>query len=156
MKYWGTTEGCVDTTMSSLQATVFFSNNRAVFNGSVFARGACRCFPMLDHEERWKASISSSSYQWVLARSNQGGFVPLCVSLCRWYRFSLCSALLCCQHLLLRFFLDFDMLFPDCLWRCSVHWKKHCSISGTNTSVTVVELICVVMSLVFIGTPRNK
>lgn len=31
------TEDCVDTTVFLLQATMFFSNNTAMFNGSVFA-----------------------------------------------------------------------------------------------------------------------
>ncbi len=140
--------------MFPLQATVFFSNNRAVFNGSVFARGVWSCFPMLDHEERWRASISLSSYQWALGRSNEGDFVVPRVSLRRWYHFPLCSALLC---------LHFSPLL--CLWFWhAVPWlqctESDCNISGTNMSVTVtatlhatnihkcMHLLCVVMSSV--------
>lgn len=87
IKYRGNIVDCVDTTMFPLQATMFFSNNRAVFNGSVFARVVWSCFPMLDYEERWRASISLTSYQWVLGRGSQGSFVPTSppawVSLCR-------------------------------------------------------------------------
>lgn len=108
IKYLDTAVDCVDTTMFPLQATVFFSKNTAMFNGSVFARGVWSCFPMLDQEERWRASINSSSYQWALGRSNQGGFVPLCVSLCRRYHFPLCAALLCRWHL--------PCSPPLCLW----------------------------------------
>lgn len=56
-------------------------------------------FLTLYQEERWRASINLSSYQWAWSRSNQDSFVPLCVSLCRCYHFSLCSSLLCLQHL---------------------------------------------------------
>lgn len=88
---------------------------------------------MLDHEKRWRASINSSSYQWALGRSNQGSFVPLCVSLCRWYLFPLCSALLCCQHLPSSpLCLWFWHAVRDCMWWFSVcckalehQWNKH-------------------------------
>lgn len=67
-----------------------------------------------------------------LGRSNQGSFVPSCVSLCRWYLFPLCSASLCFQHL---------PFSPLCLWFWrTVPWPyvlmfsaKH---NGTNMSVT--------------------
>lgn len=108
IKYFDPAVDCVDTTMIPLQATVFFSKNTAMFNGSVFARGVWSCFPMLDQEERWRPSINSSSYQWALGRSNQGGFVPLCVSLCWRYHFPLCGALLCHWHL--------PCSSPLCLW----------------------------------------
>lgn len=89
-----TTEDCVDTTMFNLQATVFFSNNRAELNGSGFARAVWSCFSIQGHGEKWRPSINISSYQWVLGKSNQGGFVPLLVGLCRRYHFPLWSALL--------------------------------------------------------------
>lgn len=45
--------------MSPLQATVFYSKNRTVFNGSMFARAVGNCFPIMDHEEeKWRASSS--------------------------------------------------------------------------------------------------
>lgn len=90
---------CVDTTMFPLQATMFFSYKRAVFNGSVFARGVWSSFLMLDHGERWRACINLSSYQKALGRSSEGGFVLLCVSLCKCYHFSSGRALLCRQRL---------------------------------------------------------
>lgn len=163
IKYRGATVDCVDTTMFPLQATVFFSSNRAVFNGSVFARGVWSCFPMLDHEERWRASIDLSSYHTALGRSNQGGFVPLCVSLCRWYHFVLCSALLCRQRLPSTL-LWFERAVP---WLSAAMFSANCcNISGTNVSTPVTanppryqhtQLHGYMLScLVFIGTLCNK
>lgn len=125
----------VDIIMFPLQATVFFSNNRALFNGSMFARGVWSCFPMLDYEERWRASINLSSYQRVLCRSNQDGFVPLCVIFCRWHHFPLCSSYLCFVSStfpspLPCWVFDSGMLSHDCLPQCSMH--LHSNISRTD------------------------
>lgn len=163
IKYLDTAVDCVDTTMFPLQATVFFSKNTAMFNGSVFARGVWSCFPVLDQEEGWRPSINSSSYQWALGRSNQGGFVPLCVSLCRRYHFPLCGALLCRWHL------PCSLLLSLILACCHVTVCRdvqcsgnHCSISGTNTSATVtsapdtVNMYSVHASICAAGTPCNK
>lgn len=44
IKYREGAVDCVDTTLFPLQATMFFSNNRAMFNGPMFARGVWSCF----------------------------------------------------------------------------------------------------------------
>lgn len=91
-------------------------------------------FPILDREERWRASTNSSSYQWALGRSNQGGCVPLCVRLCRHYR-ALVSV--CCHRLphsppvsLILFGCPMTVCCDD------QFTENHCSISGTNVNVT--------------------
>lgn len=163
IKYLDTAVDCVDTTMFPLQATVFFSKNRAVFNGSVFARGVWSCFPMLDHEERWRASINSSSYQWALGRSNQGGFVPLCVSLHRRYHFPLCGSLLCRRHLpysvpLSFWFWHAVMLFVVMFRavKITAALVEQTPVSQSQQLLTLsicTASICVVM---LAGTPCNK
>lgn len=124
-------------------------------------------FFTLDHEERWRASINFSSYQWALGRSNQDGFVPLCVSLCRCYHFSLCRALLCLQ--------SFPLSPPLCLWFLAcrsvtvcddIQWTaNHCNISGTDECHSDSNPPCcrhtqlheyMLSCLVFIGTAHNK
>ena len=74
-----------------------FLQQQCVFNGSVFARGVWGCFPIQDHEERWRASINSSSYQW--PEEIRAALCPCVSAWCRWYRFPPCCALLCRQHL---------------------------------------------------------
>ena len=129
--------------MFPLQATMFFSNNRAVFNGSVFARVVWSCFSMLDHEERWRAYINLTSYQRVLGRGSQGGFVPHVCQPVQMVSFSIvwCFALSTVSSLscpLLCYVFDFAMLSCDFLSRST---GNHSNMSGTNLSVTVTATL---------------
>lgn len=117
IKWRGATVDCVHTTMFPLQATVCFSNNRAVFNGCVFAREVWSCFPLLDHEERWRASINSSSYRGHYAEAIRAALCPRVSAFVDGIIFH--CAVLCFAASsfpsLLRCVFDFDMLSHDCL-----------------------------------------
>lgn len=101
-------------------------------NGPLFARGVWSCFPTLDHREGWRATVNLSTYQWTLDRSSRGGFVALCIRLCRHCCGSLCSkpffALLIMVSCTVTVCYDVQ---------CTAN---HCNICGTNShSVAVTE-----------------
>lgn len=86
----------VDTTMFPLQATMFFSNNRALFNGFVFARAVWSCaFFLLDQGR----DGGPPSIHHLIRGQRQSGRLcaPVC-GFCRWYHFPLCIlSCLCCK-----------------------------------------------------------